>query len=189
MIHSCASNMPHCFSSTYNCHHFFFTDNAHILQSFDIRTSFRIFLYFKFWRFITRIMQKISQRLFVNFKHLNSNWVFNLKILISNMIKDLPTCPRYNTHLSFIKYIFSIHRESLTTSCLTVCKYCPIVSFHYIFNHRSSNNIENLLLSGFWLEYVIKCKSIIATVCMEFILKFYSLAILIEIYHFLAFRV
>ncbi len=84
------------------------------------------------------------------------------------MIEDLPSCPWHNSHFSFIKNVFTVHGEGLSTSGLTISEYCPIVTLHDIFYHLTSNYPKDFLLTDGGLENMIEGKSQIRTLSVKF---------------------
>ena len=104
-------------------------------------------------------MQKITQLFFVDFNHLHSDLIFNLKILRLYVLEYLPCSSWYYTHQSLIKYILAIHSICLATSCLAIGKYSPIITFHYILYSFFANNLKHFLLACWWIKTVVECKT------------------------------
>lgn len=54
--------------------------------------------------------------------------------------------------------VFTIHSVSLTTSCLSICKYSRIVPIKSIIDNIFCYNLIDLFLTRLWLKYIVKFK-------------------------------
>lgn len=65
--------------------------------------------------------------------------------------------PRYDTHRLFI-LCWTHHCMSLTAACLSICEYCPVVSFKNIIHKGKCSLLVNLTLQRLYSKYRVKTK-------------------------------
>ena len=151
-IHWCRTNMPILSSSLYDPNHILRSLNYFLKKTLNIHSFLDILSDMKIYRIW---IKKIHDLLIVDFKITASNKevelrvfsrIFNYLSLFFNAIKNIFEWPLHDTPLfmtkitiltleTSINLFFSIYNntwtlnsEGLTSSCLTICKYWPIIS-------------------------------------------------------------
>ena len=98
------------------------------------------------------------------------------------MIKNLPSCPRDQSHLILIEDVVSIHGESLPAACLAIGKNSAVIPIHDVLDHLTSNFFKNLRLGGIRIEYVVKSEGEVATLSVKFLNETNGLLIIVELH-------
>lgn len=128
--------------------------NVHVSKSFDV-TSLFVLTYSQilFW-----YLQQVTYFLQVNLEYRHFELVLHCLSRPPNLCKQLFDQPRHDPFFLLITQIVSLHRECLPRTSLPVGHDRPIESVQDVAQHRSTNNLENLLLRSLWIKNLIKHK-------------------------------
>lgn len=135
----------HCFFNTFN-------RNPNNTRHIDTHTwVFSDSYIFIFW--INQILNQFKINL--------DEWDFNVKSILVLFLclgfKDLLKCSWNDTFVHRISKITN-HCMSLTSTSLSICKYCPIKAFKNWIKHWSCTSIVNIWLNRLRSKYGIKSK-------------------------------
>lgn len=161
-----------------HCHQFLLTNDADVLKTFNIGAALRVLFDFELNLPLSRVLKQVSEHFFIDLYHLNSNRVLNLKVLLQDVIEDLPDSPRHKAFASLAVDVVTIQGVGLATASLAVCKNGAVVALHDVLNHLLADYVEDFLLASLGTEDVIESKCWVDTVCQIFFLETNTLLII-----------
>lgn len=146
LIHICWCRLSICSTVSHSLFDFWNTLNNTASQIFYENTFIRVLLQFKPVLYFLVLLQKIMNFFIVNFQITTPDKEFHVCTFFIYEAENMFKTIRDNTsEICVCRY--TQHGMSFSTTCLTVGKYCPIVSFNNRFNQRKATLIvERLLL-------------------------------------------
>lgn len=81
--------------------------------------------------------------------------------LAFELLKDITQYSRHDT--SFLPFLSSTHRVCFSTTSLSICKDCSIITFQTVVNNRFGHKLEYLFLVNFVIEYLFKTELVMVS--------------------------